>query len=381
MKSLFQAGRPVLGEKLIGREEILEKIIRLLISGQSVVLIAPRRFGKTSIVLEVLNRIKAQGLFTAYIDIFATPTKRILSEQITGSVLSNKKLHEAFSNFRKSFSSLMQQVEFKQTIEDFEFILNFAEKNQDELTLLTNSIDFIEEFADKYSTQIICGFDEFGDIEKLNGEEIVKLFRSKIQLQQQASYIFSGSQESVMNKIFITSKSPFYRFAQVIQINEINPDIFKKYIREEFQKISVSISDDALDRLMKFSKGHPYYTQLICKHLEYFIIFSQKSNIDIINVNEAIEDAFWSEINYIEKLWEELSAGREQTQVLISIAKDTPSIYKSLDLNQLNVSRALRKLKTKGVIRKEKQLYCLIDPMLKYFIRKDILKWDTPECV
>ncbi|MCD4791456.1 MAG: hypothetical protein K8R37_15785 [Bacteroidales bacterium] len=381
MKSLFQAGRPVLGERLIGREEILEKIIRLLISGQSIVLIAPRRFGKTSIVLEVLNRIKVQGLFTAYIDIFATPIKRILSEQITESVLSNKKLHKAFSNFRKSFSSMMQQVEFKQTIEDFEFILNFAEKNQDELTLLTNSIDFIEEFAVKYSKQIVCGFDEFGDIEKLNGEEIVKLFRSKIQLQQQSSYIFSGSQESVMNKIFITSKSPFYRFAQVIQINEIHPDIFISYIKEEFQKISVNISDDALGRLMKFSKGHPYYTQLICKQLEYFIISTKKSNIDVANVNEAIENAFWSEINYIEKLWEELSVGREQTQVLISIAKGTPSIYKSLDLNQLNVSRAIRKLKTKGIIRKEKQLYCLIDPMLKYFIRKDILKWDTLECV
>ena len=381
MKSLFQAGRPVLGEKLIGREEILEKIIRLLISSQSVVLIAPRRFGKTSIVLEVLNRLRVQGLFTAYIDIFATPGKRILSEQITESVLSNKKLQKAFSNFRKSFSSMMQQVEFKQIIEDFEFILNFAEKNQDELTLLSNSITFIEEFAIKYNRQIICGFDEFGDIEKLNGEEIVKLFRSKIQLQQQASYIFSGSQESVMEKIFITSKSPFYRFAQVIQINEIQPDIFKSYIKEEFHKISVNISDDALGHLMKFSKGHPYYTQLICKHLEYFVISAQKSNIDVANVNEAIEDAFWSEINYIEKLWEELSAGREQTQVLIAIAKGTPSIYKSLDLNQLNVSRALRKLKLKGVIRKEKQYNFLVDPMLKYFIRKDILKWDTRECV
>lgn len=381
MKSLFQAGRPVLGEKLIGREEILEKIIRLLISGQSIVLIAPRRFGKTSIVLEVLRRIDAQGLFTFYVDIFATPTKRILSEQITESVLSNKKLQKAFSNFRKNFSSLMQQVEFKQTIEDFEFILNFAEKNQDELSLLTNSIEFIEEFAVKYSKQIICGFDEFGDIEKLNGGEIVKLFRSKIQLQQQSSYIFSGSQESVMNKIFITSKSPFYRFAQVIQINEIHPDVFMSYIKKEFHKINVDIADDALNRLMKFSKGHPYYTQLICRHLEYFIISARKSNIDVANVNEAIEDAFWSEINYIEKLWEELSAGREQTQVLISIAKGIPSIYKTLDLNQLNVSRALRNLKIKGVVKKEKQLYCLIDPMLKYFIRKNILKWDVLECI
>ncbi|MCK5033418.1 MAG: ATP-binding protein [Calditrichia bacterium] len=381
MKSLFQAGRPVLGTKLIGREEILKKIISYLISGQSIVLLAPRRFGKTSIVIEVLNRFKSKGSFTAYVDIFATPGKRILSEQITESVLLNKKLHKAFSNFRKNFSSMMQQVEFKQTIEDFEFILNFADKNQDELTLLTNSLDFIENFAIKYNKQIICGFDEFGDIEKINGKEIVKLFRSKIQLQKNSSYIFSGSQESVMEKIFITSKSPFYRFAKIIQINEIQPEIFVNYIRKEFSKISINVNDEALNILMEFTNGHPYYTQLICQHLEYLLIGTKKNNIDRNDMLEAIDDAFWSEINYIEKLWDELSSGREQAQVLINIAESTQSLYSSLDLNKLNVSRALRKLKSKGIIRKENQYNVLVDPMLKYFIRKDILKWDINQCM
>jgi len=379
MIGLFQVGRPVVGNKLVGREKIINQIMQLVISGQCIVLLAPRRFGKTSILLEVLNRIKSRGLFTAHIDIFTIPTVRVLAEQITESVLANRKLHETFAKFRKSITDIFKNVEFKQTIEDFEFILNFTEKTQDEVELLSNSIDFIERFALKHKQQVVCGFDEFGDIEKLNGQEIVKLFRAKIQMQQQSSYIFSGSHETVMNQIFITSKSPFYRFARIIKVTEISPAVFKEYIQNEFSRIDVVVKPESLDLIMKFSGGHPYYTQLICRQLEY----SSGHAVEIIakDVYDAIEEAFWTEINYIEKLWEELSPSREQTQVLISIVEGVDSLYRSVDTNQLNVSRALRNLKAKGIIDKEGQTYRLLDPMLRYFIRRDILKWDLNRCV
>ena len=381
MESLFQAGRPVIGNKLIGREEIMKEIIHFLVSGQSIVLIAPRRFGKTSVLLEVLKRLKDMDFFTSYVDIFATPEKRILAQQITETTLFNKKLHKAFSDFRKNFSSLMHQVEFKQAVEDFEFILKFAEKNQDELELLSESLDFIENFASKYKKQIVCGFDEFGDIEKLNGGEIVKLFRAKIQLQKRSVYIFSGSQESVMDKIFITSNAPFYRFARVIQINEIESEIFSKYILKKFDEINIDIQEKALQVLLNFTKGHPYYTQLICKQLEFKFFGTDKNVVDEREMIHAIDDAFWSEINYIEKLWEELSVSREQVKILMAIAQGTVSLYNSLDLNKLNVSRALRNLKSKGIIKKENKKNLLVDPMLKYFIRKDIFKWDSRKCI
>ena len=371
---IFQAGRPVMGEKLIGREKILENIVRLLISGQSVVLIAPRRFGKTSLLIEALARIKNQGFFTANIDIFATPTKRILAEQITESVLKNRKLGKAFADLRKSITSILKQFEFKQVVEEFEFILHFAEKNQDDHTLLADSIDFIDQFAVKNKKEIVCGFDEFGDIEKMDGKEIVKLFRSKVQLHQHASYIFSGSHESVMNQIFITSKSPFYRFARVIEVGEIEPPVFKAYIEKEFSRIGVEIKPNALDRIMGFSGGHPYYTQLVCRELEY--VSASSDSLDSHDVDEAIEEAFWSEISYIEKTWDELSSSREQTQVLIAVAENVDSIYQTLDIKRVNVSRALRKLAEKGIIKKKGKNYYLTDPMLMYFIRRDILKWD-----
>lgn len=381
MTGLFEVGRPVVGKKLIGREDSIKQIIQSLLFNQSVVLIAPRRFGKTSILLELLDRLKNQGLFTAYIDIFATPTKSILAEQITESVLANKELDKVFANFRKSISALLKQVEFKQVVEDFEFILSFAEKVQDESELLSDSIDFIEQFAVKHNQQIICGFDEFGDIDKLDGKEAVKLFRSKIQLQQKASYIFSGSRESVMNQMFVTSKSPFYRFARIIEIKKITPSIFMNYIRNEFSKIGVAIKAESLETIIGFSRGHPYYTQLICRQLEYFVTLNDKDQIKVNDVIEAIEEAFWTEINYIEKLWEEISASREQRQTLISIARGVDSIYRSLDLNQLNVSRALRNLRTKGIITKEGRVYCIVDPMLYYFISRDILKCERSACI
>ena len=60
----LQAGKPVHGKDLIGREKEIRELIYLLKGGQSIVLIAPRRFGKTSLIMEVMKRMKKEGIFT-----------------------------------------------------------------------------------------------------------------------------------------------------------------------------------------------------------------------------------------------------------------------------------------------------------------------------
>ena len=53
-----QVGKPVTGKELVGRENEISLLMEYLQMGQSVVLVAPRRFGKTSLVLEALTRLK-----------------------------------------------------------------------------------------------------------------------------------------------------------------------------------------------------------------------------------------------------------------------------------------------------------------------------------
>ena len=83
----------------------------------------------------------------------------------------------------------------------------------------------------------------------------------------------------------------------MIHIKEINPVIFIKYIRKEFEKIDIDIQKSALNILLGFTKGHPYYTQLICKQLEFELAGTNKNIINDMEIIDAIDEVYWSKIN------------------------------------------------------------------------------------
>jgi len=83
----LNVGKPVTGEELIGREKEINQILSTIKAGQSVALIAPRRFGKTSIILEVLDRLKKDKLYTGSIDLFTIKDIERLAYEITSQVL------------------------------------------------------------------------------------------------------------------------------------------------------------------------------------------------------------------------------------------------------------------------------------------------------
>ncbi|MCE5348288.1 MAG: hypothetical protein LLG13_18635 [Bacteroidales bacterium] len=140
-----------------------------------------------------------------------------LSFEIASQVLKNRKLDESLNKLKNNLGEILTNIRFRNEIQDAEFILSFGKPEKDPWQQLKSSVGFIESFAAKHKKKICFAFDEFGDIEKLDGVEIIKLFRGLIQHQKQTVYIFTGSYESVMNKLFVAGKSPFYRMVKIIQ--------------------------------------------------------------------------------------------------------------------------------------------------------------------
>ena len=87
-KRYFPTGIPVMDENLAGREKEKDLVKQLLKNGQSVILYGPRRIGKTSIALTVLNELKTEGYFTGHADIFECATLPVLSQRITETTLN-----------------------------------------------------------------------------------------------------------------------------------------------------------------------------------------------------------------------------------------------------------------------------------------------------
>lgn len=369
---IFQVGKPVTGSQLIGREEEIKRIEQYLKMGQSVVIIAPRRYGKTSVLLELLRRRKENNQFSFYTDIFATQDIFSLTADITKGVLSNKKkLEFSIHQLKNHVVDLMRNIQFRQEVEGFEFILGFGQKNMNDWEMLSESLKMIERFAEKHNQILLGVFDEFGDIEKLNGNKIVKLFRAELQLQNNSVFLFAGSYESMMNKIFISSSAPFYRFARIIRLGNISEKEFVNYLTPYLKKENIPDAEGRVQQIADFTNGHPYYTPFMVQQLIFN--FSLESG-SVSNLKKLIDISVDAENDYFERIWSEISANRQEKVVILALAEGINNLYSSLDAKKINISRTVKRLSGSGHIQINENKYYLTDPLFNYWLKKRILK-------
>src|SRR5438445_4362996 len=88
----FRFGRIVSGDAFTDREDDLRVLERELRGGQNILIEAPRRFGKTSLILEVKRRLEAAGIPVAYLDCMLVPSRARLADRLASAYL------EAFKN-------------------------------------------------------------------------------------------------------------------------------------------------------------------------------------------------------------------------------------------------------------------------------------------
>jgi len=365
-----QIGKPVTGKDFVGRKKELALLIEYLKMGQSVVLIAPRRFGKTSLVLEALGHLKKQNYYTAFVDIFTNPTLDLLSSAITENVLQNHKLQKQFAKAKNSAVALIQNIKLKTVLDEFQFIIGFADSNKDSWELLSESIDFVDSFAKKHSAQMICAYDEFGDIKKFDPKgDLIKMFRSKIQQHTNSSYIFSGSYESVMQNMFVSSKAPFYRLAHIIHLDYLEKDHIVKHLKNKFKKSKIHLPDNYVEDIVDLTMGHPYYSQLAFQQLLMFNLFNSR----VPTIDELLNQMLATEKDYLERSWEDISNNREFVHTIRAIAESSKNIYPRLKTKNINIARATKTLAGMGILFKDSEKgYYLSDPLLKQWIVKNL---------
>src|SRR5438093_8426351 len=83
----FRFGRIVSGDAFTDREADLLVLERELRGGQNILIEAPRRFGKTSLILEVKRRLQAAGIPVAYLDCMLVPSRARLADRLASAYL------------------------------------------------------------------------------------------------------------------------------------------------------------------------------------------------------------------------------------------------------------------------------------------------------
>jgi AAA+ ATPase superfamily predicted ATPase len=346
----FIYGRVVSGENFIDRERELQELGSIIRSGKSVILYSPRGMGKTSLIQEFFTRLP-RGYKGFIIDMFGTPTRDDLAKELVRGLASS--VYGTLDKIKRSIGDFLRNLRFEIVLTpegEMRFELSRSPSDED----LAMILDLPERIGREKGMTVVVAFDEFQEVEKLDGEELEKLMRSRFQHHQKAVYIFTGSRRHMIHQIFGEERRAFYRFGRSMELGPIPRNEFAKYIKARFEKSGGKISEAVVDRILDLTGGHPSFTQQLC----YELWFISRNAEEEALVEEAVRIIITHEERHYLKIWENLT--QLQRKLLRGLAREEIGPYSQQFISKYglgspaNVRRGLELLEKRGIVEEGK---------------------------
>ena len=111
----FTFGALALDEAFTDREDELKELAVDIRNGQDVLVFAPRRYGKSSLVLRAAQEALAKGVLVAYCDLMKTPTKERFAGALAKTIYED--LVSPVGQALEKAAALFRGLRIKPTIE------------------------------------------------------------------------------------------------------------------------------------------------------------------------------------------------------------------------------------------------------------------------
>jgi hypothetical protein len=235
-------------------------------------------------------------------------------------------------------------------------------------------LELLGELAAERKRRVVIVFDEFQEILALD-KRFPNLLRAVFQAQPEVSHVYLGSKRHILERIFSDKNEPFWRSAKQVEIGMIPPAKFSAFVKSRFKASGKAISDEALERLLGATRGHPYGTQ----ELAYFAweLAPPGGEVTVTEIDEALTRVLRSEHNHLAQLWDD--APHPQRLLMLALAAEpTAGIYVSEyhERHELPPTPTLQ-IALAGLIKKEivgrndDGDYCIIEPFLDEWVERE----------
>ena len=268
MANPFKYGPIALDESFTDRDAEVAELSTDALNGQDVVIFAPRRYGKTSLVHRVAQQLTRRRALVAEVNLWFTPTKEKLAGRLAREVADILGVAGRAREIARAFAGLRITPTITVDPNDGSFSFSFAagHTSQDVDDTLEHLLRMLAETAVARKRQVVLIMDEFQEIAEIDAG-LTKLLRSVFQEQPEVSHIYLGSKRHLMERIFNDANEPFWRSAKRVELGPIEPGEFKPFIEAGFRDNHRDIGDGIADRVLEITGGHPYATQELCYFL------------------------------------------------------------------------------------------------------------------
>lgn len=348
------------------------RVIKSITNGNNLVIISPRRMGKTGLIQFCYDKPEIAGeYYTFFIDILHTSSLReftyLLGRAIYDTLLPRSRKMAAL--FVQTIKSISGKFGFDPITNMPLFNIGLGDIERPEYTL-----EEIFQYLANADRPCIVAIDEFQQIAKYPEKNIEALLRTHIQKISNCNFIFAGSERHMMQEMFTSSARPFYNSSDLLELKAIAPEVYIPFVSGHFEKRNRTIAPENVEWVYNLFKGHTYYIQRTFN--EAFADTAEGEDCTMEIIESAIDNIVASNDTIFREILSNIP--EKQKSLLYAIAKDgeaeaitSATFLKRHSLpSASSVQSAARILMEKDYITCINKVYSLTDKLFAMWINK-----------
>lgn len=369
----FKFGKEVTGQYFYDRDEAFRNLYRKLAGGSSnVVMYAPRRYGKTSLVKKVLGRFSAEGVPNVYFDLNkADSLEHFCCEYASALYAVAGKGSAALDAVGRYISHLHPTVGVGK---DGTVTLRLDYGQKMTATSLSEVLDLAERIAsDVVGKPLVVAFDEFQEIGRLSRDMPLEgVFRSCIQSHQNVRYLFLGSKTHMLKRMFGDKARPFYKSAATVRLPKPPEGESLAFVTKRFASCSIGVDETDAMRIVAESDNIPYYLQQLSSLVFDEVALAGRDWVEKADIDAAVGNLVAENADYYQERVSLLSPA--QRLVVSALAHepvaDFDEAYRERHSlgGSSTVHSALRAVMNAGIVEREGRTYSIGDPFLAKYL-------------
>jgi uncharacterized protein len=375
----FRFGDLALDDAFTDRVDELAELEADMRNGQNVVVFAPRRYGKSSLIWRATHElIAAHSVLVAQVDLMKTPTKERLAEKLADSIYED--IASTIFSVREKALAVFRGLRIAPVITldqdgslGFSFQAGFAPADLD--ATLEHLLQLPATLGAERHRRVALVFDEFQEIVSID-RKLLPLMRSVFQEQPEVSHVYLGSKRHMMAQIFSDANEPFWRSARQMELGVIPSQLFAEFLRTRFENTGRRIHEMAIELVLQTTHSHPYGTQELAYAL--WEVTPRGRTADRTRFAEALARVLRSENAHFSWIWERASRAQRVTLEALAREPGQPALAAAYRARHnlpgtSTVQRALEALVNDELVQRSGDGYRIAEPFLAdWIVRNDI---------
>jgi hypothetical protein len=374
----FVYGEIVSAAAFADREDERARLGRDLAAGQKVFLISPRRYGKSSLVRDVMRGLAKQQMLTVEVTVAASSSYIGFLESYAQALVA---ADTPVSRLRRWATELLGAIRPELRLDadptgraKFAIAFPAVRSARDAARVATEVFALPARIAAARKQRMAVALDEFQAIVAFDGGTIEHALRTAVQEQRQVGYVFAGSEPSLMERM-LGPRRPFYKAGPVMRLEKIDGQEFATFIESRFQGSGIRAEAGLGEAIVDLAANVPYDVQRLAHETWDDVKAAGRKAAGVDDLHATLTRLLGEQQTVFEESWQRLTL--PQRAVLRALVIEEGRELMSADVRARHrlpgtstVQAALAALLRQDIITKDGGRYVAVDSLYREWVAR-----------